>query len=124
MDEKEIIHKLNEKLEDNYDAYMRDLGGMESQELIDRAEEIAASKLVYGELKDGGYYMDYLEYLLRFENPLEVVRDQWIDEQNVAHDDEMMHVLWTISDKGDAERIYELDASFIKSDGDGGVKMC
>lgn len=124
MDEKEIIQKLNEKLEDNYDAYMRDLGGMESQELIDKVEEISASKLVYGELKDGGYSMDYLKYLLRFENPLEVVRDQWIDEQNVAHDDEMTHVLWTISDKGDAELVYKLDASFIKPNGDGGVKMC
>jgi hypothetical protein len=68
--------------------------------------------------------MDYLEYLLRFENPLEVVRDQWIDEQNVAHDDEITHVLWTISDKGDAELVYKLDASFIKPNGDGGVKMC
>ena len=124
MDENDVIQRLNKKLDENYDAYMRELQGLDTEQLIDRAEEIAASTLVYGELQDGQYSMDYLEYLLRFENPLEVVRDQWIGEQVVACNEKMTHVLWMISDKGDAEQVYELDASFIKPDGDGGVKMC
>ena len=104
--------------------FLQDWLALEPSSLIEKAEEVAASKLVYTELKSGIYSAEFLEYLLRFENPLEVVRDQWIDEQNVAHDDEMSHTLWNISDKGEAEQLYDLDVSFIKPDGDGGVRMC
>jgi glutathionyl-hydroquinone reductase len=124
MDEQEIFQKLSRKLDDNFKGFVQEWLALDPSSLIEKAEEIAASKLVYTELKSGIYSAEFLEYLLRLENPLEVVRDQWIDEQNVAHDEEMSHALWTISDKGDAEQLYELDASFIKPDGDGGVKMC
>ena len=108
MDRKEIEKKLRDKLEANYQIYIRQLQNKPSADLIEQAAEIAAAKLVYAELKGGGYNLDYLEYLLRFENPLEVVRNAWLDESNVAHRQEMDHDLWSLMDKGNAEQEVRL----------------
>ncbi|MPM49718.1 hypothetical protein SDC9_96449 [bioreactor metagenome] len=67
---------------------------------------------------------DQMEYLLRFSNPLEVVRDKWIEEtgSEMVHDDEMSHALWSITDKQDAEQNYELDEAFLPPEQE--VRMC
>ncbi|OLN27587.1 MULTISPECIES: DUF3848 domain-containing protein [Desulfosporosinus] len=124
MDHKDIKAELWEKLEANYISLMRKWLKLKPLQLIEQAEEIAATKLVYSELKDGGYSMDYLEYLLRFKNPLEVVRDKWIEENGseMVHDDDITHALWSIADKQDAEQDYEPDEAYI-SPGQG-VGMC
>lgn len=124
MKQKEIKAELLEKLEANYISFMREWLELEPLQLIEKAEEIAATKLVYSELKDGGYSMDYLEYLLRFKNPLEVVRDKWIEENSseMVHDDDMIHVLWSIADKQDAEQDYEMDEAYHPPEQ--GVQMC
>ena len=122
MDRKEIEKKLRDKLEANYQMYIRQLQNKPSADLIEQAAEIAAAKLVYEELKGGGYNTDYLEYLLRFENPLEVVRNAWLDESNVAHSQEMDHALWSLIDKGNAEQDYALDETFLPPEQ--GVRLC
>ena len=122
MTENEIMDALRKKLDKDNDAYHTELLQCSPSVLIGRAQEIAANSLVYNELYGGGYSADFMEYLLRFENPLEVVRDQWLNEQNVAHNDEMIHVLWYITDKGDAEQEYELDKDCLPPEQ--GVQMC
>jgi hypothetical protein len=124
MTEKEIRKKLQDRLEANYQAYIRQFQSRPAPDLIEQAAEIAATKLVYEELHDGCYPAESLEYLLRFENPLEVVRDQWLLEQNTAHDEEMSHVLWTIADKGEAEQLYALEEGTRGSAFSEGVRMC
>ena len=124
MTKNEIMEALREKLDKNNDTYYKELIQCSPSVLIGRAEEIAANSLVYNELYGGGYSADFMEYLLRFENPLEVVRDQWLNEQNVAHDEEMSHALWSITDKNDAEQIYALDPEYIEQGHDKGVTMC
>jgi len=121
MDQKKLEKKLREKIETNYRSYIQQLQTKPASDLIEQAGEIAAAKLVYEELMDG-CGPECSEYLLRFENPLEVVRDQWLNEQNVSHDEEMSHVLWNIVDKGDAERIYELDEAFRPPEQE--VRLC
>ena len=121
MDQKKLEKKLREKIEANYRSYIQQLQTKPSSDLIEQAGEIAAAKLVHEELMDG-CDPEYSEYLLRFENPLEVVRDQWLNEQNVSHDEEMSHVLWNIVDKGDAEQIYELDEAFRPPEQE--VRLC
>ena len=113
MTKNEVLEALREKLDKNNGAYYKELLQCSPSVLIGRAQEIAANSLVYNELYAGGYSIDHMEYLLRFENPLEVVRDQWLNEQNVSHDEEMSHVLWNIADKGDAELEYEMDTAFF-----------
>lgn len=124
MENKDIKAALSEKLEVNYISLMREWIKLEPLQLIEQAEEIAATKLVYNELKDGGYSSDYLEYLLRFKNPLEVVRNKWIEENGseMVHDDDMNHALWSIADKQDAEQDYELDEAYLSLEQ--GVRMC
>ena len=124
MEQKDIKMELSEKLETSYITLMREWLKLEPLQLIEKVEEIAATKLVYEELKNGGYSADSLEYLLRFKNPLEVVRDKWIEENGseMVHDDDMTHVLWSIADKRDAEQGYELDEAYLSPEQ--GVRMC
>lgn len=124
MQRKEIEKELSEKLEANYISFMREWLKLEPLQLIEKAEEIAATKLVYEELKNGGYDAGHLEYLLRFKNPLEVVRDKWIEENGpeMVHDEDMDHALWSIADMRDAEQDYELDEAFLPPGQE--VRMC
>lgn len=124
MEKKDINRELSEKLEANYISFMREWLKLEPLQLIENAEEIAAKRLVYNELKDGGYSADYLEYLLRFKNPLEVVRDKWIEENGteMVHADDMSHALWSIADKQDVEQNYQLDEAYHAPEQ--GVRMC
>lgn len=124
MEKKDIEKELSEKLEANYISFIKEWLKLESLQLIEKAEEIAATKLVYEELKNGGYDAEHLEYLLRFKNPLEVVRDKWIEKTGLemVHDEDMSHALWSIADKQDAEQDYELDEAYLSPEQ--GVSMC
>ncbi len=99
MERKKLEKKLQERIEANYRTYLQQLQSRPASDLIEQATEIAAVKLVYDELM-GGCNPDYADYLLRFDNPLQLVSDQWLAEQNVSHADEMDNVLWSITDKG------------------------
>ncbi|MCL6559053.1 MAG: DUF3848 domain-containing protein [Firmicutes bacterium] len=124
MKRNEIERELSEKLEANYISFLREWTRLEPFQLIEKAEEIAATKLVYKELKNGGYSVDCLKYLLHFKNPLEVVQDIWLEENGsgMVHDDELSHALWSIADTQDAEQDYELDEAFRPPEQ--GVRMC
>ena len=122
MTKNEIMEALREKLDRNNDEYQKELLRWSPLVLIGRAQEIAANSLVYNELYGGGCSADFMEFLLRFENPLEVVRDQWLKEQNVSYDEEMTHVLWNIADRKEAEKEYKLDEEFLPIGQE--VQMC
>ncbi len=63
--------------------------------------------------------------MLRFKNPLEVVRDQWMVEQNVDHSESISHTLWELRDKRAAEEDYELDPGWKpEQDTPSGLNMC
>lgn len=123
MNRRKLEKKLQERIEANYRTYILQLQSKPASELIEQAAEIATARLVYEELMEG-CNPDYTEYLLRFENPLELVRDNWMDAQNVAHRDEMEHVLWNITDKGIGEGDYAMDSSYHPAALDEGVRLC
>jgi len=52
------------------------------------------------------------------------VRDQWLNEQGTALDEERGHVLCTLADTRDAEQDYELGEAFREPGQDEGVRMC
>ena len=72
MKRNEIERELSEKLEANYISFLREWTRLEPFQLIEKAEEIAATKLVYEELKGGGYSAEHLN-ICSLQNPLEVV---------------------------------------------------
>lgn len=92
--------KLKERLKVNYEAYIQLLKTKPALDLIEMASEIAAAKFIYEELGVEGAFSEYSDYLLQFENPLKVLRDHWIGEQNYDHHEELDHTLWNMTDKG------------------------
>lgn len=57
---------------------------------------------------DGAKNYDAAKRDLRFEDPLMVIRDQWILEQSIDLSEEFDHVLWYLKDSGVAEQGYPL----------------
>ena len=89
------------------------------------ASEIAAAKLVYEGLRVDGVMAEYADYLLQFENPFEVVRDEWHMAQEYDYHEELDHVLWRMADQGIGEGEYpmaEKDAECLSLEQ--GVTMC
>ena len=112
MTEQEMMTLLRKKLDNGMARYQKEWRQKPASELVELASEIAAVQFVYQELSDGSYSAEYMEYLLRFENPLEVVADQWISEQTVDFSEELTHALWTLWDKGESESEYTLDPEY------------
>ena len=91
---------LRERLDQNYETFMAQLQGKSASELIAMAPEITAARMLHEELL-GACDQDDVEFLLRFDDPLEVVRGYWESElTGYDHSGEMGHMLWEIRDKG------------------------
>lgn len=116
MSNLEIKKALVRKLNRNMDEYMRRLMGSSPNHLFVHAEEIAAAKTVHCLLQSGTYPDELLEYLLRFEDPLEVVRDQWLKNNGFSLENDMEVALGHLAEKREAERDgYELDADWMQA---------
>ncbi len=91
--------KLKERLKASYGAYIRQLKQKPAEELIEMASEIAAAKFIYEEVMAEGAFGGYADYLLRFEDPLEVLRDNWLCNEACDRHGEISHMLWEMKDK-------------------------
>jgi hypothetical protein len=82
---------------------------MSPAELIDKAEEIYAVQMVKEHLTGSGDEHQ-AEWFLRFENPLEIMRDKWIEENGMemVHDEDFTHAVWAVMDCQDTESLYPL----------------
>lgn len=100
MTEEQKEKRLKERLRSNYEAYIRTLQAELPPDLIDQAAEIAAAKLVYQEMQENGCPREFVDYLLRFENPLEMVRDMYLREQDIPHGKELYDVLCDLEYQG------------------------
>lgn len=100
MTEEQKEKRLKERLRANYEAYIRTPQAELSPDIIDQAAEIAAAKLVYQELQENGCPREFVDYLLRFENPLEMVRDMYLREQDIPHGKELYDALCDLEYQG------------------------
>ena len=80
--------ELIERLDKNLSDYHSHLIGFGNQELIDMASKIAAMTEAHSYLSYRRFENDELDFLLQFQNPLEVYADGWLD-YNVDNDYEM-----------------------------------
>ncbi len=122
--ESEKERKLKERLETNYEAYIQQLMQKPAGELIEMAPEIAAAKFIYEELIVEGAFGEYAGYLLQFENPLEVLRDSWQDNEDCDRHEEIDHMLWNMKDKGTGIGDYLMAEQTGESTQGQGVVMC
>ena len=111
MTEDEVREALRQKLRDRWSEYSAEMLLRPPSEIFERADEIAAARFCYEQLTESSisYPVEYLEYLLRFEDPLSVVQAQWISAQNVDYRDEFENALWMIQNDSTAEQDYPLD---------------
>ena len=80
----ELWGLLFERTEAEMAAYMRGLDHLERDELIQSAAEISAMQVCRGRLTVQGESLprEELQFLLQAENPLEVLRDAWLERQS------------------------------------------
>ena len=114
--EETACERLKRKIKDCLENAQREWLTLRPSELIERAEEIASVQWMAKELPFSVSEED-AAYLLRFKDPLRVVSDSWIAENgsDTVIDEELRHVLWSITDQQDMESVYELEAEYRES---------
>lgn len=97
------------RLEKNYSAFVSEWLSLSPSELIEKAEEMSATQLVKKNLLKN-VTEEKAAWLLRYENPLEILRNKWIEEHGMekAHDDDLSHAIWAVMDNQDTESLYAL----------------
>lgn len=92
----ELKDALKQRLDENYTAFIASIQGKTVSELIAMAPEITAAQQLHEELLDA-CDDDDVEFLLRFDDPLELVRGYWESEiSGYDHSEEMGRTLWRI----------------------------
>ena len=91
--------RLKERLRAEYQTRLRILQEKLPPDLTDQVAEIAMEAVVYQELKKGRS-REFVDYLLRFENPLELVRDIYLREQDIPHGKELYDALCDLEYQG------------------------
>lgn len=101
---------LFDKLQENYADFLAEWSALTLEELIEKSEEIYVTKMVKEHLPNY-VYEDQAKWLLRFQNPLDIVRDRWMEENGIGtvHDEDISHAVWTAMDHPEyTEMIYDL----------------
>lgn len=100
MDRQEIQSQLNQKVKDGWSAYVDKLLKLTPSEVISLADEISAASFCYDQLINCDSQPDHLlEYLLQFDDPLEVMREHW-QEDRPDHSEDFEHALWSLWNYG------------------------
>ena len=70
---------FQQRIKENYDQFLKDWEQLDVQTLINKSAEITATHKCFHGLCSMGFTDSELQYLLQFQNPLEMVRDQYLD---------------------------------------------
>ena len=104
--------KLFNRLAENFTTFKKEIMGLDKEAIFANAEEIVSVTQAYQYFHDEHPFTEeQADYLLRFENPLQVVSDRW---GNTMHD--ISHVVRAIFDKQNQESAlscYVLDDPVI-----------
>ena len=79
--------ELIARLEQNHEDYFDSLNAFGKGELIDMSDKITAMSGVFSYLTYRGFEDDELDFLLKFQDPLEVMAEGWLDYHQDAHDE-------------------------------------
>ena len=111
MTEDKVREALRQKIELRWNQYQAEMLRSPAAEIFSRAEEIAIAQFCHEQLTEylDCYAIEDLEYLLRFEDPLAVVRDQWASRQECDPSHEFKQMLADLQDEQTLEQDYPLD---------------
>ena len=91
----ELQSALQKRLEENYAAYTAQLTKRSFADLSSTAAKFICENLL-SVCSDSDAAL-----LLRFDNPLELMRDRWQEEIGVDRSEELGHAVWTVRDRVD-----------------------
>lgn len=103
MYEKELKQAFSQRVRKNYENFLKGWLQKEPEDLVSCAEEIVATKILLKALPEVAG-VDDMEYLMRFENPLEIVRDGWMSMDSAELGDELRYALLMV---GNDQSIWE-----------------
>ena len=109
---KDLKVQFSEKIAECHQNYKAQWKALDSDELIDRAEEIAAVQRLATAIPEV-VNTSQMEYLMKFKNPLEIVVEYWLNDSaynSPLLGEEIESVIYQIVDKGDADSIYEMES--------------
>ena len=97
----ELWGLLYERTESEMAHFMRGLDHLERDELIQSAAEISAMQMCRSELTVRGKNLsrEELQFLLQTENPLEVLREAWLERQNADEGETFSSLLSDLRDE-------------------------
>ena len=101
------LDQLFERLNENLAEFRANWAAMSSDALIDSSREITAIKDAHYYLTEShGFEPEEANYLLLFQNPLQIVADKWLERTEDLSD--FSFALNEVFDKQDALRDYDL----------------
>lgn len=80
----DLRQAISQRLSENYQAFVAEWERMNALDLINKSDEIAATRKCYWGLRRIPLDDESMEFLLRFQNPLEVVRDRFLIRTDVS----------------------------------------
>jgi hypothetical protein len=109
-----IVEAFQNKLQENYEDFLKEWLESEPEHLVSYAEEIAGIKHMYG---NGLKFEDpeEIQYLMRFKNPLKVISDHF-PALNVFDNYPVAELIESIMKNENTEQEYELDPEQVPSD--------
>ena len=100
------LQELFDRLDANLEDFRKTWESSDKAKLIDGSREITAIKDAHYYLTEShGFEPEEIDYLLLFENPLQVVADKWLERTEDLSD--FSFALDEVFDKQDALRDYE-----------------
>lgn len=108
----DLKERFSVKIAECHQNYKAQWKEMNSDELIDRAEEIAAVQRLASAIPEV-VDTSQMEYLMKFKNPLEIVVEYWLNDSaynSPLLGEEIELVIYQIVDKDDVDTIYEMDS--------------
>ena len=100
------LQELFDRLDANLEDFRKTWESSDKAKLIDGSREITAIKDAHYYLTEShGFEPEEIDYLLLFENPLQVVADKWLERTEDLSD--FSFTLDEVFDKQDALRGYE-----------------
>ena len=109
--------ELKRKLRACYDRLVKQWMAIDPAQLIEAADQIAASRFIRDSLAEAITEAD-AEFLLQYEDPLATMREKWVGENSamMVYDDGLRHCVETL--------IYEnhMDSEAIEKGGD--MRLC
>ena len=107
-----IYTQLCERLNRNMKDYKAEWKRMSHDELISQAFDISVIQTIYEDLLASPYSDDKMAFLLRFENPLEVVWDQWVEREAGDILGDMDEILDSVIEHCADKQGYDLDPAY------------